>query len=215
MKARSEAGEAILVVEPDRTLRTGIARPLAAAGYKVDELESGEQVLAEARQRRPRLVILGIRLPGMSGYEACQALRDDCGRELPIMFVSAQRRSSDRSAGLVLGADDWVVAPFAADELLARVRRLACNSGPRVRRSDSTLTTREREVIGLLAQGLDPREVAHRLFISPKTVGTHVEHILFKLEVHSRSQAIAYAYRAGLVDPGATLSSETARRSES
>jgi DNA-binding NarL/FixJ family response regulator len=203
VKDNLAAPELILVVEPDPAVRTGLARTLVAAGYQIHELESGEQALEEARGLRPCLMILGVRLRGMSGYEACQALREEWGGELSIMFVSGQRRSSDRAAGLLLGADDWVMVPFSPCDLLARVRRLTRRSALGAERSDSRLTSREREVLALLARGLDQGEVAQRLFISPKTVGTHIERILSKLRVHSRAQAIAYAYQERMVGPTA------------
>jgi DNA-binding NarL/FixJ family response regulator len=200
VNAQPAAHEPILIVEPDPGVRTGIARTLVAAGYETHELETGEHALEQAHRLRPRLVILGVRLPGMSGYEVCQALREKWGSGLSIMFVSGQRRSSDRTAGLLLGADDWVMVPFSSCDLLARVRRFARDSAPGAERSDSELTDREREVLRLLAQGMDQAQVAQRLFISPKTVGKHIERILSKLSLHSRAQAIAYAYRERLVD---------------
>jgi two-component system nitrate/nitrite response regulator NarL len=103
-------------------------------------------------------------------------------------------------AGLLLGADDYVVKPFAPDELLVRARGLLRRAGERkVAANGYELTRRELEVLGLLADGLGQREIAHRLVISPKTVGTHVERILSKLGVHTRAHAVAMAFRHGLL----------------
>lgn len=91
--------------------------------------------------------------------------------------------------------------PFAADELLARVHALmrrATQNGVVV---SSTLTPRELEILELLAEGLRQSDIAERLVISPKTVGTHVGRILAKLGVRSRVHAVAVAYRDGLLEP--------------
>jgi DNA-binding NarL/FixJ family response regulator len=137
----------------------------------------------------------------MSGYEVCRTLREE-DSELPIVFVSGSRtESADCVAALALGGDDYVAEPYAADELLARVRRLIDRSRPRV--VVSRLTPREHEVLRLLAEGSSPDEIAGSLFISPRTVATHIDHILSKLNVNSRVQAVAVAYREGLIDVSA------------
>jgi DNA-binding NarL/FixJ family response regulator len=92
------------------------------------------------------------------------------------------------------------VKPFAPDELLARLpTRVRASARPP--RSESALTPRELQVLRCLADGLDGSSIAQRLVISPRTVGTHLEHIFEKLGVRSRAQAVAAAYRAGLVEP--------------
>jgi DNA-binding NarL/FixJ family response regulator len=97
-----------------------------------------------------------------------------------------------------VGADDYIVKPYAADELLTRVRNLVRRSRPLAPDVAATLTRREREVLRLLVEGLRSEEIARRLFISRKTVGTHIENILRKLGVRSQAQAIALAYRRQL-----------------
>ena len=128
-------------------------------------------------------------------------LREELGEELPVLFLSGARTEPyDRVAGLLVGADDYVVKPFAVDELLARVRRLVRHAPQAAEaRIAALLTSREREVLRLLTEGLAADEIAKELFISKKTVGTHLEHIFTKLGVRSRSQAIAIAYRDELV----------------
>jgi DNA-binding NarL/FixJ family response regulator len=174
------------------------------AGYEVREAASGEEALEAARREELALVVLDICLPGISGYEVCHALRQEFAERLPIILMSGQRvESLDRVAGLLLGADDYLVKPFAPDELLIRARKIieraaqpvAAPAGPR-------LTTRELEVLRLLADGLAQDEIAERLVISTKTVATHIDHILGKLGVRSRAQAVALAFRDQLVRSG-------------
>jgi DNA-binding NarL/FixJ family response regulator len=145
-----------------------------------------------------------VTLPGISGFELCHELRDHFGEELPIFFVSADRvEPIDRAVGLFVGADDYIVKPFDADELFARARRAIVRS-QRVQERvtaapGSDLSRRELEVLGLLAEGRTVSEIAGALVISPKTVASHIQRIRAKLGVHSRAQAIAVAYRSGLL----------------
>jgi DNA-binding NarL/FixJ family response regulator len=138
-------------------------------------------------------------MPDMSGYEVCRSIRDDLGLRLPVLFISGERTESfDRVAGLTIGADDYLVKPFAPDELVARLRCLLRRI-PSDEVVDHGLTPRELEVLRLLAEGMRQAEIAERLVISPKTVSTHIERILTKLGAHSRAEAIALAYRLQLV----------------
>jgi DNA-binding NarL/FixJ family response regulator len=161
------------------------------------EVASGEQALQAVSEKRPSIALLEIPLGELSGYEVCRALREAHGDELPIAFVSGSRTESyDRVAGLLVGADDYIVKPYAADELLTRVRHLVRRSRPLPLAVANRLTRREREVLRLLVEGERSEEIARRLFISRKTVGSHIENILRKLGVRSQAQAIALAYRS-------------------
>ena len=206
-RAGRHTGKApVLVVDGDRDYRTFVTEALQRAGYVSQELTTGEQAIDFARERRPAAVILDVILPGATGYEICRELREQHGEHLPIVFVSGERvEAADRVVGLLVGGDDYLVKPIDPDELTARLRRLITRSatpltdaGPRGE-TFSELTTREREVLGLLANGLNQEQIARDLDISPATVGTHIQRVLRKLDVHSRTQAVALAYREGLV----------------
>jgi two-component system response regulator MprA len=139
----------ILVVDDDRQILNLMRRGLSFAGYAVDVAESGEQALALARERPPALVILDIMLPGLDGLDVCRRLRAG-DRELPILMLTAKGRVPDRVAGLDAGADDYLVKPFAFDELLARIRallrRTSPSDGARLRLADLTLDPATRDV---------------------------------------------------------------------
>jgi DNA-binding NarL/FixJ family response regulator len=107
----------------------------------------------------------------------------------------------DRAAGLMLGADDYLLKPFAPEELLARVHALLRRARVDRPGTANSLTRRELDVLGLLAEGRTQAEIARELVLSPKTVATHLERILGKLGVHSRAQAVAAAYRERLLEP--------------
>jgi DNA-binding NarL/FixJ family response regulator len=89
--------------------------------------------------------------------------------------------------------------PFVPDELLARVRALTRRSSPTLVARNMNLTAREHEVLGLMAKGLGQTDIAGQLVVSSKTVGNHIEHILRKLGVHNRAQAIAFAFREHMI----------------
>jgi DNA-binding NarL/FixJ family response regulator len=199
------AGGSVLVVDDDAACRALVATLLSEAGYAVREADSGNEARAAARGDRPGLVVLDIKLPDVSGYEVCRELRDEFGEGLPILFLSGVKTDSlDRIGGLLLGGDDYVVKPFDPNELLARVRRLASRAGLRPKRRPKSrlaqaLTKREREVLYLLAEGKTQKDIARQLFITQKTVATHLQKILTKLGVHSRAEAVAFAHREGIV----------------
>ena len=194
----------VLVVDGESNARDAITGVLEPAGYSTIEVPSGEQALSLVNEERPSLVVLNVKLPGMSGYEVCKTLRDDFEHQVGIVFVSAERTEPyDRAAGLLLGADDYLAAPFAPEEMLARVRRLVGREPAAARFNGQDLTKREREVLRMLAQGHGQAEIARELSISSKTVATHVQRILGKLRIHSRAQAVAIAHKHRLVElPG-------------
>ena len=190
-----------LVVDDHTNFRALIARQLERAGIEVIEAVNGEEALERASEAD--IVLLDVNLPETSGYTICRELRQAYGDALPIVFLSGYRTESmDRTAGLLLGGDDYVVKPPDSDELMARVRRLIDRS-PRRRRPTANghgLTRRELDVLRQLGKGLRASEIAEELRISPKTVSSHIQHILAKLGVHSRAQAVARAYEYGLVE---------------
>jgi two-component system OmpR family response regulator len=188
----------VLVADDDEPMRILLADALDGIGCTVIAAERGDAALELARRYRPDAALLDVAMPGLSGYELCPLLRDELGESIAIVLVSGVRTEGiDRIAGLLLGADDFVVKPFDLNELMARVRRLLERSRrpPEMER----LTAREVEVLTLLAEGFGQDEVAEKLVISSKTVATHIQHVLVKLRVHSRAQAVAAAYRYGLL----------------
>jgi len=112
----------ILVVDDDARLAASLRRALAYEGHAVEVAADGPTALTAARDRPPDLVVLDGMLPGLDGVEVCRRLRQ--GSDLPILMLTARDSISDRVNGLDAGADDYLVKPFAYDELLARVRAL-------------------------------------------------------------------------------------------
>jgi len=197
-----------LVVAGDH-VRADYVRLLARLGLESDSFVRAEDAQAALRFVAPTAAILEVEDGGCS---MLRVLRDRFGPEVPVILVSADRTApSDVVAGLLIGADDYAAEKMDADEFLARVRRLIDRSRraaaqtvmpPSEATVDlgllATLTSREREVLALIASGMSQKQVATTLGISVKTVGAHVQNLLSKLGLHSRVQAVALAVRAGV-----------------
>jgi DNA-binding NarL/FixJ family response regulator len=202
--AATTTENAVLIVDDDANFRRMVAHVLARAGMPSVQAPNGEEALRLASASRPAAVLLDVRLPDIDGFEVCRELRDRFGDGLPVLFVSGERMEPhDRSAGLLVGGDDYLVKPVDPDELVARLRRAIARTqnGKRERRAErrDDITPREMEVLSLLARGLDPTAIANELVISPKTVASHLQSVMAKLGVHSRAHAVARAYEDGLI----------------
>jgi len=138
--------ETILVVEDEPGIARLVQDYLERAGFAVASASTGEEALAQARARRPALVVLDLGLPDRDGLDVTRDLRQVAN--VPIVMLTARGDESDRIVGLELGADDYVVKPFSPKELVARVRAV-------LRRSESSRS--DAEVLSVLDVVLDAR----------------------------------------------------------
>ena len=120
--------ELILVIEDEERILTFLRRGLIYEGYRVETASDGTAGLASARDNPPDLVILDWMLPGIDGLEVCRRLR--AASSVPILMLTAKDAVADRVQGLDAGADDYLVKPFALDEVLARLRALLRRAKP-------------------------------------------------------------------------------------
>ena len=188
--------ERVLVVDDDHSLRRMLERSLLAEGFAVQAVADGGAALAAIERSAPDLVVLDVALPGMDGLAVCRRLRDK-GFAQPVLMLTARDGVADRVAGLEVGADDYLIKPFATEELVARLRALMRRGGGAGRLlslGDLTLDldTRELRRDGRLIE-LTAREAAllELLMRSPRRVVT-------------REQALEDVWRdeasAGVVD---------------
>jgi DNA-binding NarL/FixJ family response regulator len=198
----------IVVVDPDDRTRSAVREVAARSGCDLVAFDDATTLMTDVAGEHVLLAVVEVDLAGeMNGYEVLGALRDHFGRDLPVIFVSSTRTEpTDRVAGLMLGADDYVLKPFDCGEFRARLRRSLARTDPPTPEVIAPaeglhLSEREREILALLAAGHSQDEIATELFISPKTVATHIQHVLLKLNVRSRAQAVAAAYRLGVAIP--------------
>ena len=119
----------ILLVDDDNRMTSALRRTLAYAGYQVSIASNGEGALSIVRIRPPDLVILDLMLPGIDGLEVCRRLRS-AGDDMAVLMLTARDTVADRVAGFETGADDYLVKPFALEELLARVKALLRRRNP-------------------------------------------------------------------------------------
>lgn len=122
-------GERILVVEDEARIASFISRSLRHEGYQVEVAPDGETALEKAFSDPPDLIILDVMLPDINGLEVCKQLRLS-GSDEPVLMLTAKDAIPDRVAGLDAGADDYLVKPFAFDELMARIRALLRRTAP-------------------------------------------------------------------------------------
>lgn len=112
----------ILVVEDEPDIRGLISFSLRYAGYRVIEALNGEEAVQKALEELPDLVLLDVRMPKMSGYEVCKVLKTQAStRDIPVIFLSARGQEAEIKRGLELGAEEYILKPFAPDEFNRRV----------------------------------------------------------------------------------------------
>ncbi len=146
----------ILIVDDERDLRTLVDFNLRQAGFATAQASTGAEALARARSLHPRVIVLDLNLPDVSGMDVCRLLRaDPATRELPILMLTARGAESDRVQGLELGADDYLPKPFNVRELVLRVESVAR------RRQEAREPSRQRLAAGDIELDLD----AHLCFV--------------------------------------------------
>jgi DNA-binding response OmpR family regulator len=118
-------GLRLLLVEDHDALRTQIAALLGAAGHRVDEASDGRLALQQALADPPDVLLLDLGLPGLDGLRLCERLRRESPHHVPVLMLTARDQLPDKLAGFAAGGDDYLVKPFAGEELLARVQALA------------------------------------------------------------------------------------------
>ncbi len=117
---KDKTGETILIVEDDRALREGLALNLRIEGYEVLTASDGNEGVRMAFESRPDLIVLDIMMPGLTGLDILEALREQ-GERVPVLILSARDTTLNKVEGLKLGADDYLTKPFDLSELLARI----------------------------------------------------------------------------------------------
>ncbi|HSK24945.1 MAG TPA: response regulator transcription factor [Egicoccus sp.] len=203
-----------VVVADDHTLvRQSVVRALAQADdvEVVAEAADGPGALAAVREHQPDLLMLDIAMPGVDGFATAEQVRR-AAPDVRILFLSMHDDDASLRHALALDADGFVSKSAPVSELLEGVRRIGAGErflsaaladrqlvlATDTDTSPPSLTGREREILGLLAQGHRPGEIASSLELSIKTVKNHLTAVYNKLGVETGAQAVAEAYRRGL-----------------
>jgi DNA-binding NarL/FixJ family response regulator len=188
----------------------------------IGEAPDGEQAVALARRHRPEVVLMDIRMPRMDGLEATRQILENGTTQCRIVILTTFDLDEYVYAALKAGACGFLLKDVTPEQLIAAVRlvvagdallapsitrRLIERYASRDARSEltpdlSSLTEREVDVLRLMARGLNNQAIGEKLFVSEATVKTHVAHILDKLAVENRVQAVVAAYESRLVAPG-------------
>jgi two-component system NarL family response regulator len=200
----------VLVADDHQLMREGTAA-LIGADERIEVValaRDGAEAIALAERRRPDVVLLDLNMPGVGGLEACARLRE---LDAEVLMLTVSDEEPDLFAAVRVGAAGYLTKDVPPAELIEAVLAVA-RGEPRIAPAMASrmlmelgrspapdpleaLSAREREVIGLLAQGLRNREIAERLVISETTVKTHVRHVLEKLRFRNRAEAAAFAAR--------------------
>jgi len=199
-----------LIADDHEVVREGLRLSLSRAPHirVIGEASDGESAVALAERRRPDVVIMDIRMPGMDGFEATKQLKKRLPDAAVLIFTAYGERSL-LVRGLESGARGYLLKEAPNETLVRAIEKVANGEGyvdPALmhsflnRDSQALLTPREREILQLLAHGMSNGDVAGKLFISQETVKSHVRHILAKLEADTRTHAVAIALRESIID---------------
>jgi DNA-binding response OmpR family regulator len=120
----------ILIAEDEPDIRELVAFTLRYAGHEVTATANGEEALQQASQIIPDIIIMDVRMPRMTGYDACRAMKADIMlKDIPVMFLSAKGQDSEIQAGLDVGAEEYLLKPFAPTQLAERVKAILAKFG--------------------------------------------------------------------------------------
>lgn len=120
----------ILIAEDERDIRDLVAFTLRFAGYEVFAAPNGEEAVELASKVNPDLILMDVRMPRMTGYEACKILKADPDlKDIPVVFLSAKGQENEIQQGLASGAEDYLLKPFAPDQLTSRVKMILAKFG--------------------------------------------------------------------------------------
>jgi DNA-binding NarL/FixJ family response regulator len=216
----------ILIVDDQALVRTGFRMILEAEDDMevVGEAGDGREAIAEAERLRPDVVLMDVRMPELDGIEATRRLLAQGNADSKVVMLTTFDMDEYVYEALRAGASGFLLKDVPPEQLVTGIRSVASGDAllaPSVTRRvieefvrrppDSVrkpppavddLTERELEVLGLIARGLSNAEIAKELYVSETTVKTHVAHVLMKLGVRDRVQAVVLAYESGLVEPG-------------
>lgn len=199
----------LLIVDDHFVVRSGLAAALEVEDdiMVIGEAKRGDDAVAEYLRQRPRVVLMDLQLPGLSGVQATAAIRTH-DPEARILVYSTFAQDDEILAALDAGAAGYVQKSATRDELITALRFVAAGEEylpPELAqrltnlRLNAAITPRERDILALIASGHANKQIAARFDISEDTVKRHVSHILEKLNVNDRAQATAEAIRRGII----------------
>ncbi len=200
-----------LIVDDHEVVREGLRLSLSRAPHirVLGEASDGASAVALAERRKPDVVIMDVRMPGMDGLEATKILTEKVPSTAVLIFTAYSDRTL-LSRGLDSGAKGYILKEAPYETLVRAIEKVAggetCVDPALVpgllsgKDREDMLTSREREILQLLANGMSNSDVAAKLFISQETVKSHVRHILTKLEADTRTHAVAIALREAIIE---------------
>lgn len=179
-------------------------------GYEVTSVCDGVEALKELNSKNNKfdIVLLDVMMPNMNGWQTLKAIRsDENTKDLPVIMLTAVNEEQKMVTGLKIGADDYIVKPFMLPNLLARMEAVLRRSkrytqvkkDSKVTLPENLLTSKESEVLEMVAKGASNKQIADKLFVKEVTVKTHLNSIFKKLKVENRTQAVLLALQTELI----------------
>jgi CheY-like chemotaxis protein len=130
MKINEASMAKILIAEDERDIRDLVAFTLRFAGHEVFAASNGEEAVEMAPKVNPDLILMDVRMPRMTGYEACKAMKADPDlKDIPVVFLSAKGQESERQQGMDAGAEEYLLKPFAPDQLTVAIKTILAKFG--------------------------------------------------------------------------------------
>jgi DNA-binding NarL/FixJ family response regulator len=214
----------VVIVDDQALMRDGFRMILDAQLdiHVVGDAENGRLGVELVRNTRPDVVLMDVRMPELDGIEATRLIRTDTGYDTRVLVLTTFDLDEYVYSAMRAGASGYLLKDTPAAQLVEAVRVIAEGDAllsPSVTKRlieefarqpepaaapalPDDLTEREYETLQLLARGLSNREIAAEMFVSEATAKTHVSHLLTKLDVRDRVQAVVFAYETGIVRPG-------------
>jgi DNA-binding NarL/FixJ family response regulator len=195
----------VLIVDDHALFRRGLQMVLKQEKdiEVVGEAGDGNEAVQKAQDIMPDVILMDVRMPHRSGIEATQQIKDLLPH-VKILMLTISDEEADLYDAIKAGASGYLgqsrISPSMAAKLLAEFAAISRRADERQQLPAPRLTEREMEVLKLVAQGLNNRDIAKQLFISENTVKNHIRNILEKLHLHSRMEAVVYAVREKLLE---------------
>jgi len=214
----------ILVVDDHAVVRKGLQFFLESnpSFEVIGEAESGEESVVKARELKPDIILMDVRMPGLNGIEACRMILEE-QPEIKVVMLTSYSDEESVMASILAGARGYILKKVDTDILMRDLQRVfqgeslldpavtqhvfeklkyltKAPSADEAVQTLNQLTSQEKRILSLIAKGKTNKEIAAEIYISPKTVRNYVTNILTKLNMSNRTQAATYAASLGLVN---------------
>ena len=182
----------VFIVDDDESIRRALKRLIKVSGFKAETFGSAREFIDSEHYQRVGVLVLDVRMPGMSGLELQERLCE-LGYTMPIIFITAFGELQTAVLAMKRGAIDFIEKPYDSEQLLAQIQKALRNHAQRagIEARIALLTRREKQVLDLVSRGGTSNSIAEHLCLSQKTIEAHRTSIMKKMQVRSVSELIS------------------------